>query len=283
MELGALYVYPLKGARGKSLQTTRILELGLEHDRSFVLVDSSGRFVSQRQLPRLALLELSILGSDQIEISFQGQRLSLKGPARGGEEGREGKTDFKASRRMVTVWKDSVEAQDWGDAAADFISQALGQPLRLCRALPEQPRLVKAEASDGHRVPYYFADAFPFLVISQESLDDLNQRLSQKGQAPVPMNRFRPNIVIKGWSPYAEDRKARIRIGAKVELVLARPCSRCLVTTIDQDQGLRGREPLETLASYRHRDGAIYFGQNAYLACGGGELIQHGDSITLLD
>jgi uncharacterized protein YcbX len=164
--------------------------------------------------------------------------------------------DVAASRVSVTVWADTVDAADAGAEAAAWLSEFLGTDCRLVCFAREAVRPVDrvyAEASDQ----VGFADGFPFLLISQASLDDLNARLAQ----PVPMLRFRPNLVIGGSEPYAEDDWRRIRIG-DLTFRVAKPCSRCIIPTIDPATARRGSEPLRTLMSYRRRDNKVYFGQN---------------------
>lgn len=268
MRVKTLSIYPLKGAAGHSLTEARVLGSGLEHDRRFVLVDEAGEFVSQRSVPTLALLRMRL--EPALELDMRGQTLRLTRPT--------------GPERTVKVWDDDAQARDWGDEAAAFLRHAFGQTMRLCEHLPHAPRHVDERYSQGLAVPYYFADGFPILVISQESLDLLNQKLVAVGQAPVPMNRFRPNIVIEGWTPHGEDQAPRIRIGDALELALVKPCGRCTVPTVDQSTGVSGVEPLKTLATYRKgpEGGAVLFGQNAYAVRGQGATIRLGDPVEII-
>ncbi len=269
MHVQSLRIYPLKAAKGLEVPSCRILERGLERDRSFVLVDKEGRFISQRQLSCLARLGFTIFDGESVRLQMDERELSLMAASGG--------------LREVVVWGDKVLARDWGEEAARFLLEQTGQELRLCEAIETSPRKVKSLAAQNQEVPFYFADAYPFLIISQESLDDLNDRLKMKGLDSVSMDRFRPNIVIEGWSPFGEDRAKRLRIGKNIELTLNKACKRCLVITIDQEKGIKGREPLETLAEYRNFEGSINFGQNAYLTSKGGEFIHQGDPVEILE
>lgn len=267
MQIASLHVYPLKSAAGHRLSEARIWSTGIEDDRRFVLVDPAGRFLTQRRLPALALLRISL--SPVLSLSFRDKILTLPEP--------EGQV------REIQVWADRVPARDWGDAAAHFLRECLGEELRLCERLPDRPRVVPTEYTAGQNVPYYFADGFPFLIVSEAALDLLNHKLGLGGHPPVGIDRFRPNIVIAGVLPHAEDDWLRLRVGENVEFLLAKPCSRCTVITIDQKSAQIGREPLPTLARYRSQDGKIMFGQNAYLLRGEGELLTPGQHVEVLD
>jgi uncharacterized protein YcbX len=189
-----------------------------------------------------------------------------------------------AAIREVTVWRDTVVAEDCGDAIAELLTRFLGDPVRLVRAgrdfkrtVPEERTPAALRGKNGGP-PFTFGDAFPFLITTIASIGDLNTRL----EVPIPMDRFRPNIVITGCAPYEEDTWARIRIG-NVELHAAGPCGRCAITTTDQHTGERAKEPLATLATYRRGpDGAVNFGQNFIHATERGT-IRVGDTVTLLE
>jgi hypothetical protein len=245
--LASLHVYPVKACRGVRVARWEVDRLGLRLDRAFMVVDAeSGRFVTQREEPRLARV-VPALGEDALALSAAGA-----GSVRVPLAARDG------PRRRIQVWRHAGEGVDQGDAAAAWLSGLLGRALRLVRVPPDHARRVNPE-----RTPFEahtsFTDGYPFLLISQGSLDALNARLA----APVPMERFRPNLVVTGTEPHAEDGWRRIRIGA-VELVLVKPCDRCAVTTVDPESGeLRGPEPLRTLATYRRAGNAVLFGQNA--------------------
>jgi hypothetical protein len=174
----------------------------------------------------------------------------------------------------VTVWRDECEAIDEGDGAARWFTDHLGVGVRLVRLANDDARpLGTTAAQPGDRVS--FADAYPFLLLSLGSLRHLNSRLN----LPVPMDRFRPNIVVDGCKPHAEDGWASIRIG-EVDFDVTKPCARCVVTTTDQETGERGREPLQTLASYRTEDGRVLFGQN--LVQRGTGTVRVGDDVEIL-
>ncbi len=266
--ISELYRYPLKGGSAEALSSCPVLGTGFPQDRRWLLVDGEGRFVSQRSHPNLALVK-TLLGED---LHFQANGQSLHLPLK------------KAyGQRRVTVWDDTVDAWDLGDEAAEFFSKILGQSMRLCEAKPGSERQVDSKYTLSRSVQHLFADGFPYLIISQESLDLLNQKLAERGQASIGMDRFRPNIVIKGWQAHAEDRVQTIRIGSEIIMRLAKPCTRCSVPQIDQSTGLSGKEPLATMVSYRKLGGTkIYFGMNAWLVEGTGKTIRPGDPVEVL-
>jgi uncharacterized protein YcbX len=242
--VSSLHIYPVKSMRGIGVQEARVAERGFEYDRRFMVVDAHRTFITQRQHPRLALVDTSIEGSNlMISVSEAGAvRVPLELPA--------------ADRIMVQVWHDVVPACTVSAQADEFLSTFLGIACTLVFMPDDAQRPVKQPYAREHEHTS-FADAFPFLLTSESSLEDLNHRLEK----PLPMNRFRPNIVVEGTAPYAEDGWNRIRIGS-AEFRVVKPCSRCATTTVDQSTGVRGEEPLRTLAQYRGRDGTVNFGQN---------------------
>jgi uncharacterized protein YcbX len=243
--LSELFVYPIKSCRGIRLPEARLAECGIEHDREWMVVDRDGLFLTQREHPRMALIE-TLLTPDALRLSAPGLE-ALEIPLLG-EEG---------PRHRVRVWSYEGTAVDQGDAAAEWLSSFLGMGCRLVRHDRAFQRPVDpAYAVGDDRVG--FADAFPLLLISQASLDDLNARLPE----PIAMERFRPNLVISGCAPYEEDRWRTLEIHG-VTFHVAKPCARCTVPTVDPRTGERGVEPLRTLATYRRDSaGKVYFGQN---------------------
>lgn len=261
-QLAAIYRYPLKSAAGVACDRATLDRFGLAGDRRWLLVDPAGDFLSQRRLPALVLLRAGEKGS---ELALAYARASLSVPRPGAD----------APRRTVTVWGDRVSAADAGDAPAAWLSRQLGTPCRLvympddCRR-PVDPAYAPADTAVS------FADGFPLLLLTQGSLDELNARLP----SPVPMDRFRPNLVIEGTDPHAEDRWRRVRIG-DVTLELVKPCARCVIPSIDQATGARDPHINRVLASYRRRGGEILFGQNV-IHDGPGELVA-GNVLEVLD
>jgi uncharacterized protein YcbX len=245
IELAAIHVYPVKGCRGFAPRAWELDRLGLQLDRAFTVVDSAGRFVSQREEPRLARIETELSG-DALELrsaGFGAQRVSL---AAGGE------------RVPVEVWKYRGEALDQGEGAACFLSEFLGRKLRLVRVAPDHERPV-AEPGSAGPVHTAFSDGYPLLIVSEAALAELNRRLP----SPISMARFRPNLVFAGAAPHAEDGWGIVRVGG-VELELVKPCQRCEVTCVDPELGVRaGSEPLRTLARYRRLGSGVCFGVNA--------------------
>jgi len=236
MHLSALHIYPVKSCRGLSVTAAEVDDHGLVGDRRFMVVSAEdGIFLTQRTHPRMAL----------IETTLTKEALTLSSPNHGSVAVPPASHLPPPAPRRVTVWKSTVNADDCGEEAAEWLSGFLGLPLRLVRmgATYQRP-IVKPTAQPGDVVT--FADAYPFLVLSEASLADLNSRLTD----PLPMNRFRPNFVVAGAAPYAEDSWEKIRIG-QVILRNAGPCARCPITTTDQLTAVRAKEPLKTLAAYR--------------------------------
>ncbi|MDF2694293.1 MAG: Flavodoxin reductase [Labilithrix sp.] len=247
MRVASLHVYPVKGARGITLDRAELLASGIRHDRRFMLVGEDGVFLSQRQHPQLALVDVA-LDDDRMMLAVAGATASV--PQR--PEGR---------RRRVRVWDDEVDAVDVGGAAAELISDHLG---RRCSLVFMPDDVVRPVEAPYGRAPdrVGFADAFPVLVASLASLADLNTRLEQQGKAAVPMDRFRPNVVVEGGAPFDEDAAQTMRIGSVVFRTPKR-CARCQVTTVDQQTGATSKEPLRTLAGYRTEANKVYFAMNA--------------------
>ena len=261
LRLTGLNIYPIKSARGIRLDESVVDDFGLQYDRRWMVVNESGDFLSQRAHPRLALVVPTITDGT-LQIDAPGMP-ALRTPLHPGD----------SVATSVTVWDDTCQATWVGDRAAQWFSDYLGCACTLVH-MPDQVVRPADSAFAPPGVRVSFADGFPFLLISEESLADLNRRLTD----PLPMNRFRPNLVVAGGEPYAEDGGGRIEIGG-VRLLVVKPCDRCLVTTTDQATGERGKEPLRTLATYRKVNGQVMFGQNVVHE-GPGRL-RVGDLVTM--
>jgi uncharacterized protein len=253
----ALTYYPVKGCAGVRVTSAEVTETGLLHDRAFMLVhEEDGAFISQRTVPGMAVV--------RVEVVDDGKRLALDAPG-AGPYGTPVVLD--GPRREVSLFgRPQGEAVDQGDEAAEWFSEALGTRLRLVRVRPGFDRDGWAE-EDGTAGKVAFADAHAVLVLSRASLDGLNERIAERGGEPVPMDRFRPNIVVAGWpEPHTEDRVRRMTAGG-VDLGYAVRCMRCSVPLVDQETGrTAGPEPIRTLAGYRREpdyDGKVSFGMKA--------------------
>lgn len=259
--VSALFVYPVKSCRGVALATATIEARGVALDRRWMIVDPEGEFITQRAEPRLALVSVAV-GADALTLSAAGRDpLALaRSP------------DPTGPRRRVRVWRDAVDALDCGPAAARWITDWLGRPTSLVFMPDDVRRPVDPKyATAGDIVG--FADGYPLLLVSTATLEDLNGRLD----APMPMNRFRPNVVVTGCEPGAEDGWRQVRMGT-VSVRVVKPCSRCVVTTTDQDSAARGVEPLRTLATFRKRGSEVHFAQNC-IPDGVG-IVSVGDVVT---
>lgn len=272
MQLSGLFLYPVKGLRGCALDSAEIDELGLIGDRRFLVVDEYGRFLTQRTVQKMARVTTA-LTADRLILSAEGAGATSTARA----------SNPSAPLLTVSIWKsEGLRAEDCGEEPARWLSDFFGFQCRLVRAGSSFQRpMLKASARSGDRVA--FSDAYPFLIISEASLGDLNDRLLAQGSEALPMNRFRPNFVVSGCPAFAEDTWPRIRIG-QVVLRAGGPCIRCPVTTTDQLTGERGKEPLRMLASYR-RDPQnptdVKFGQNLIHETKSGAL-RVGDTVELL-
>lgn len=269
----ALHLYPVKGLRGCPVPALAFDALGPVGDRRFLIVDAGGHCLTQRTLPQLATIT-PVLTADALTLHAPGT-----GPLTMAR-----RPEPDAAQLHVSVWAShGLVAEDCGTAAAQWLSDVLATPCRLARAGPALARpVLKTAAHAGDR--HAFADAAPLLLANTASLAALNDRLLARGEAPVPMDRFRANLVVTGGAPFAEDGWARMRAGP-LTLRSAGPCARCIVTTTDQTTGARaGPEPLRTLASFR-RDPttptAVNFGLNLIHETPAGTL-RIGDPITPL-
>jgi uncharacterized protein YcbX len=262
----ALNIYPVKSCRGIALEQARITPAGFEHDRQWLIVDAKNRFLTQREAPRLALIETAL--DDSV--------LRLRAP---------GMTDLTIPIAApgpsieVLCWRDLCGAFDMGEPASEWLSEYLGARHRLVRFDERRKRPSSAEWTGEIEALNRFTDAFPWLVISEASLRDLNTRLP----SALPMNRFRPNIVIGGVEAYAEDRIHEMTAGG-VRLRVVKPCTRCAITTTDQGTGEReSDQPLRALKEYRFSRElkGVLFGQNAVLVTGLGESLRAGDELEI--
>ncbi|WDY56422.1 MOSC domain-containing protein [Pseudomonas sp. PSKL.D1] len=267
MFLSELYRYPVKSGQAQRLQASPVDHLGLLGDRRWMVVEAdNGRFLTQRAWPRLGQLQASDDQTGRLLLQAPGLApLHVAVPP--AEEGLRG----------VTIWRDTLRVPDAGDEAAAWLSQLLGKDVRLVHCPEQRARyLPSGYGLNSDRAA--FPDGFPFLLIGQGSLDELNRRIGR----PMEMLRFRPNLVVQGAEPFAEDGWKRIRIGG-LEFRVLKPSVRCIFTTLDPATGERSadREPLTTLKTFREREGDILFGQNLALE-GSGE-IEVGMAVEVLD
>lgn len=240
----ALHVYPVKGCRGVSLERAIVEHRGLRHDRRWMIVDDAGRFLTQREHAGLARVD-AIVDPGGLTLGVEGKR-TLRVP----------RPDDGSPRMRVRVWQSDVDALRCGDEADVWLGAILGVRVHLVFMPDDAQRDVDpAYGRAGDVVS--FADGYPVLVATEASLADLNRRL----EAPVPMDRFRPNVVLSGTAAWAEDGWRVIRIG-DVTMRVVKRCGRCVVTTIDQRTGAQGAEPLRTLATFRRHEGSVAFAQN---------------------
>lgn len=262
-----LNVYPLKSCGGTALREAEITPRGIRHDRELMLVTPDGAHLSQREVPRMALLR-PVHDGDKL-------RVEPPDPAVQAPLAHEVRRDRPA--RDITLFKAPDRGVDQGEEAAGWFSTALGVPCRLVVFPDDHVRRVGWADAVGESG---YADSLPLLVTSEESLAELNTRLAE----PVPMTRFRPNIVVSGWrEPFEEDGVGRLRIG-EVEIELVKPCGRCVIVNVDQVTGVKGREPLRTLAGFRtvRTDRPrVVFGKTGFPRTPG--TIRVGDPVTLLD
>lgn len=264
LQISQLYIYPIKSLGGCSVASAIITDRGFEHDRRWMLVDANNRFLSQREIPSMVFLQVEILAAtlkvfssnkpdDYIEIPFTS------------------KSDIFIE---VDIWGIYCKAQLLNNEINNWFSKILGQPCRLVYMTDSTEVKVEPNYAINNDLTS-FSDGFPILMISEASLNDLNKRVAE----PLPMNRFRPNLVFKGGQAFIEDRMKKFSING-ILFFGVKPSSRCVVTTINQSTAQKTKEPLQTLATYRKKDSKIYFGENV-IAAGNGK-ITIGDNIDIL-
>ncbi|NHN89324.1 MOSC domain-containing protein [Acetobacter conturbans] len=262
LNVQSLHIYPVKSLHGISVPRLRLDPWGGENDRRWLIVDPQGQFITQRSDPVMATIRVTVT-PDGLFLACDGKNdLVVPSP--------------QGSHSPVTVWGDTVMAVDGEESTAIWLSEVIGRPCRL--VYMDQPQTARRKSWDEHDFSNSFSDGFPVLVCTTASLDDLNGRLP----TAIPMARFRPNLVIDGAEPWDEDHWLRLRIGT-VELSLVKPCSRCVMTTVDQETGIipDKKEPLRTLATFRKQEGGVMFGQNALVSRTG--TITEGDAVEVLE
>lgn len=273
-----LTLYPIKSCAGIALREATLTAAGLmsEHiyDREWMVVDAQGEFLSQREYPRMALIQPKIK-ADTLELRAPGM-LRIEVPL--------GLPDPEDARVIdVKVWDDTVQAYDCDETTATWFSNFLGTPCRLVRFHADARRAVDSNWTGDIAADTLFSDGFPLLVISQAALDDLNGKLEAQGRNPVPMNRFRPNLVLGGTGAFDEDFASEIQIG-DARLKPVKPCARCTIPAVDQATGERTEDPVEILQAYRANpkvNGGITFGMNAIVAAGEGTVLRVGQEAAL--
>ena len=269
--LSALHVHPVKSCAGIAVDEALLVETGLDLDRAWMVVDERGEMLTQRRLPRLALVQPTLRHGEMV----------LRAP---GMLALHVRLDTVEAATRVRVWDDVVKAFDMGALAAQWFSDFLGQRLRLVRFDPEQQRLSDPQWTGELQAENAFADAFPLLVANTASLADLNRRLAARGAAAVTMQRFRPNLVLDGLQAYDEDHIDELSIETAegpVRLRLVKPCTRCSIPNVDPTTADTGTEPGATLASYRadpRMKGAVTFGVNAVVVEGSGRTLRVGQA-----
>lgn len=260
LTLTQLNIYPIKSCKGISLRSAGLEERGLQYDRRWMVVDENNRFISQREQPRLALVAVSV-AADHLVVSAPGMH-ELHIPF----------ALLKREPLSVVIWNDIVSAMEVSSEDSEWFSRYLGITARLVYMPDDADRLASRR---GYSRQVSFADGYPLMLISEASLEDLNTLLDEQ----LPMNRFRPNLVVKGCDPYAEDQWTEISIGSEIFHVV-KPCERCTIPTVNQRTADKGQEPLRTLATYRANDGNVLFGMNLIHETSG--TLNVGDEVRIL-
>ncbi|WGT63188.1 MOSC domain-containing protein [Variovorax paradoxus] len=275
--IARLFVYPVKSCAGVELPEALLTETGLEFDRAWMVVDAEGEFVTQRQLPRMALIKPQM---KQMEVVLRAPGMLALHLA----------FDKVEKPVRVRVWKDEVAAYDMGDIAAQWFSDFLSEPgkpqkLRLVRFDPEHKRLSSLDWTDGVEATNQFADGYPLLVASEGSLAELNERLAAAGHDAVGIERFRPNIVLAGIESHDEDRVDALHIETaegEAELKPVKPCTRCPIPDIDPATGVSSPEVGDMLRTYRadaRVGGRITFGMNCIVLQGVEHMLKVGQAV----
>ncbi|MEM6844160.1 MAG: MOSC N-terminal beta barrel domain-containing protein [Bacteroidota bacterium] len=262
LQLSEIYIYPIKSLGGIRLPEAQLAQRGLTYDRRWMLIDEHG-FLTQREIPQMALLKVS-LQADHLEVSSSSEALPLTIPLA---------LQPDASTKSVPIWDDITTAQLVSKEADEWFSEILNHSCSLVY-MPDFSERTKVGKTSGKVQPVSFADGYPALLLGQASLDDLNTRLTE----PVPMSRFRPNLVFTGGDAYEEDQWHEFNIGGAT-CWAEKPCARCTIITVDQSTADRGKEPLATLATYRKQDNKVLLGQNILFEPG--KIIQEGDVIQV--
>jgi uncharacterized protein len=266
--LTGLFIYPVKSCKGIALERALLTPAGFEHDREWMVVTPEGRFLTQRELPRLALIEPSI---DDVALALSAPGMgTLAVPL----------AAAAAAAYEVKVWGDRCRGLDAGEEPAQWLSGFLGRPVRLVRFDAAHRRPTDPDWSQGIDAETRFTDGFPLLVLSQASFDDLNARLPER----LPLDRFRPNLLIDGCGAYAEDDIGAL-VHETIRVRIVKPCTRCVITTTDQATGTPvGDEPLRTLKTYRWNAQlrGVAFAQNAVVESGAGQYLARGMALEAL-
>lgn len=271
-KIAQLFIYPIKSCGAIELKEAVLTDTGLDLDRAWMVVDESGKVVSQREEPRMTLIQPTLTSFDLIVKAPGMSSLKLA-------------IDEVAEPVTVTVWDDTVKAFDMGDEAAYWFSDFLNQTVRLVRFDPEQKRLSSMEWTKGLEGKNGFSDAFAVLVTSVASLKVLNDKLAAAGERTVSMQNFRPNVVLTGIDAYDEDRLDTLNIQAKeavVQLKHVKPCDRCTMPDVDLQNGKQGTAVADMLQTYRANqlmDGAVTLGMNAIVLAGEGATLRVGQAV----
>jgi len=263
LTLSEINIYPIKSLGGISLQSSEVEARGLKYDRRWVLVDDSNKFFTQRDFPEMALIKVSL---EQEGLKLQHKTKSVE-PLFIPFEFEHSKTD------KVVIWDDTVTGEFYNIQINNWFSEIIGIKCHLVKMPESTERIVDSTYAKNKIVS--FADGYPFLIIGQASLDDLNSRL----KVPLPMNRFRTNFIFTGGKPFEEDAWKIFKVG-NVVFQAVKPCARCVITTTNQETAERLHEPLLTLSNYRKIDNKVMFGMN--LVCESTGEIKVGDKIELL-
>jgi MOSC domain-containing protein len=259
-----LHVYPVKSTRGIARARVSLTATGFEWDRQWMIVNANGVFLSQRSHPQLARIVPDLTPSALVLTAPRLPALSVP-------------LDAGGARTAVRIFDDACVGLDQGSEAREWLSSALGEAARLVRVAPDMGRVANPKFAGARPAPIGFPDGYPVLVCNEASLEDLNERLPER----IPMERFRPNLVLRGLPAWAEDRIETLSLGAVI-LRLVKPCVRCTIPSIDQQSGEPSTDPTPALKTFRFSKAlrGVMFGENAVIVAGSGEAIERGVAVT---